>query len=75
MYDYRCTCLLDKRKKCEVGIPQRLLNVWWHAAENLRYLHFLVVYCAAKHTEESQENTVKTGTCSVRGDESGQKHS
>jgi len=59
MYDYRCTCLLDKRKKCEVGIPQRLLNVWWHAAENLRYLHFLVVYCAAKHTEESQENTLK----------------
>jgi len=77
LYDYRCTCLLDERKKCEVRIPQRLLNVWWRTAENLWYLHLLVVLipcCAAKHTK-GLHKILKTGTCGVHGDESGQKHS
>jgi len=52
--EYRCTCLLDKRKKCEVRIPQRLLNVWWHTTENLWYLYllvFLIPYCTDKYTK------------------------
>ena len=70
MYDYRCTCLLDKRKKCEARIPQRLLNVWWHTAENLWYLHLLVVlipYCVVKHKKGAHQIIFETATCGVRG--------